>query len=508
MAIADFYYPFDSIDGDRPVTAAVERRFWGALFNDGVVGFDGFALTTISRGVYELGPGVGIVGGMVGGIKGSMRLTVPNPTAGTTYYVVMRASTYTQARNVAFTAAATTIYNANADQLDESGMRDLVLYRIDVDANGTLTVTDQRTYCTSFDAQQWAGKVAETVEGIKADAGAALEDVRTQLDAMGGTIEAAAAGLYGGAARQGFMNPQFLVNQRGRDIYSLTGGSMYTFDRWRVEVTGTATTPTRVDNIQDGARHALRLEFPALGTGTAAVELSQSIEGGVRTFCTDARAFTVSFDAFALEARPLVVEATQYAELGGEGVAFAQTVNVERGWKRYSITFNGSVELAETQLADVLKVAFVPAWIGNAARYGADNASAGVVYFANMQINEGAQALACYAKPYADELEACQRYYVALGSVSLPVGPTAAATAHTAPLPLTRRLYRVPTVTSTDRVGVLDRASVEVSSGDWHHGVTWMLSDDSANAPVFKVVDAGASRVCFGSLALDAEITD
>jgi hypothetical protein len=66
----------------------------------------------------------------------------------------------------------------------------------------------------------------------------------------------------------------------------------------------------------------------------------------------------------------------------------------------------------------------------------------------------------------------------------------------------------VPTVTSTDRVGVIDRASVEVSSGDWHHGVTWTLSEDSANAPVFKVVDAGASRVCFGSLALDAEITD
>ena len=506
MPIADFYYPFDSVNGDRAITAAVERRFWGTLFNDGVVGANGFAITNVSPGVYDIGPGIGIVGGIIGGTKEAKRVTVTGD-AGTSKYIILSANTYHAIRDVEIQTRATLQF-ADANQLEQSGVRDLVLYRVDIDANGNQTVTDQRTYCTSFDAAQWAGKVADAVENISADAAAAIKDVRAQLDTMGNTIEAAAAGLYGGAARQGFINPQFLVNQRGRDIYSLTGGSMYTFDRWRVEVTGTATTPTRVDNIQDGARHALRLEFPALGTGVAAVELSQSIEGGVRTFCTDARAFTVSFDAFALEARPLVVEATQYAEQGGEGVAFAQTVNVERGWTRYSVTFNGSVELAETQLADVLKVAFVPAWSGNAARFGADNASAGVVYFANMQINEGAQALGCYARPYADELEACQRYYVALGAVSLPVGPTAAATAHTAPLPLTRRLYRMPTVTSTDRVGVIDRASVEVSSGDWHHGVTWTLSDDSANAPVFKVVDAGASRVCFGSLALDAEITD
>lgn len=506
MPIADFYYPFDSIDGDRVITAAAERRFWSKLFNDGVVGTGGFAITKVSAGVYDIAPGVGIVGGMIGGTTTTKRVTVAGDP-GTTKYITLNGNTYPTIRKVSIEVVKTPQY-ASQEQLDAAGVREVVLYRVDIDANGVQAVTDMRTYCTSFDASQWASKIAEAIDNISADAAAALEDVRTQLDTMGNTIEASAAGLYGGAGRQGFINPQFLVNQRGRDIYSLTGGSMYTFDRWRVEVTGTATTPTRVDNIQDGARHALRLEFPALGTGVAAVELSQSIEGGVRTFCTDARAFTVSFDAFALEARPLVVEVKQYAEPGGEGVTFAQAVTVENGWRRYSVTFNGSVELADTQTADVLKVAFVPAWSGNAARFGADNASAGVVYFANMQINEGAQALACYARPYADELEACQRYYVALGAVSLPVGPTAAATAHTAPLPLTRRLYRVPTVSSTDRVGVLDRASIEVSSGDWHHGMTWTISDDSTDAPVFKVVDAGASRVCFGSLALDAEITD
>ena len=58
MADIDFYYPFDSIDGDRKTTAATERRFFGALFTDGVVGAEAFQAEQVDAGVYNIGAGV------------------------------------------------------------------------------------------------------------------------------------------------------------------------------------------------------------------------------------------------------------------------------------------------------------------------------------------------------------------------------------------------------------------------------------------------------------------
>ena len=68
MADIDFYYPFDSIDGDRKTTAATERRFFASLFTNGVAGGSGFAITQVSEGVYNIGAGVAIIGGAIGGI--------------------------------------------------------------------------------------------------------------------------------------------------------------------------------------------------------------------------------------------------------------------------------------------------------------------------------------------------------------------------------------------------------------------------------------------------------
>lgn len=514
MAIADFYYPFDSIDGDRPVTAAMERRFWGALFNDGVVGYDGFALTTISRGVYELGPGVGIVGGMICGIKNGMRLTVPNPTAGATYYVVMRASTYTQARNVAFTAAATTLYNANADQLDESGMRDLVLYRIDVDANGTLTVTDMRTYCTSFDAKQWAQVLNNAIADIESQSTEQLNAMRSLFEAAIDAADAETAGMFGAAGRQGFINPTFTVNQRGKASYGITSGSAYTYDRWKLVQSGKALAGAiMVKTEQDGARHALRIETAEFtGTGNVGrTGIAQNIEGGVRTFCAG-RQFTVSFDAKASSLCRLGIDARQIVESGGTATDVSRTVELDEQWRRYSVTFTGEATPTAGKVNDVLQIGFWVTFLGY-TRYGADQDGGHIVWLANMQINEGTKALACYARPYADELEACQRYYAALGMVSLAVGAPLAGSNQviTSPLPITRRFYRMPTATTYDRVGVAGRASVEIAGGGWRNGLACSLSSNSVDAPVFVVTNTDVSavtRVCFDAMALDAEITD
>lgn len=515
MTNIDFFYPFDSIDGDRVVTAAVERRFWGALFNDGVVGAGGFALTQADAGVYNIAPGVAIVGGIVCGITTAKQVTA-QPAAGVTLYIVLRANTYADGRTVKLTTTASP-YSMTAEQMEEGGYRDLVLYSVTGQSGGGYGLLDQRTYCTSFDAQQWADQTAGAVAEIRTDGAAAVAAMESQFEAATAAINAETAGLYGAAGRQGFVNPQFLVNQRGKASYGLTSGSAYIYDRWRATVGGSAAaSAVGFDTVQDGARHALSIVFPGFvaGTNAAAVALAQSIEGGVRTFCTGGRTFTVSFDAKASAARSLAVEVTQYLEAGGAySTLAAQTVSLTTSWTRYSLTFTGTATLTAEQLTDVLKVSFLPAWRGYTTRLGADNETAGTVYLANMQINEGSQALACYARSYADELEACQRYYVALGYVTLPVGAPLASTNQviTGPVPLARRLYRVPDVASTDRVDAAGYASAEVAAGGWRHGLAHTLSGNSTEYPVFVVTNTDASavtRVCFNSLALDAEIAD
>lgn len=515
MAEIDFYYPFDSIDGDRAITAAVERRFWGQLFNDGVVGAGSFAVSVVSAGVYEIAPGLGIVGGIVAGITEAKRLTVSGP-AGSTYYIVLRADTNTDQRKVSLVASQTR-YSQSADQMDAGGIRDLVLYSVDIDANGNQGILDQRIYCTSFDAQIYADQLAANVAKLEREGRAEVDALTNQLAA---TVEAAnteVAGMYGAAGRQGFINPCFLVNQRGKASYGLTSGSAYTFDRWRATVGGSAaSSAVTFATVQDGTRHALSVTFPGFvaGTDAAAVAIAQNIEGGVRTFATGGKQFVVSFDAKASAARSLAVEVTQYAATGTTGtVLAAQRVDLTTSWQRFSMVFTGTMSLTATQLADVLKVAFLPAWRGYDTRLGADNTAAATVYLANMQINEGTQALPCYAKPYADELEACQRYYAALGYVTLPVSATLASSNQviTGPVPLTRRLYRVPDVTATDRLSTTGYASLEVAAGGWRHGLAYSVSGNSVDYPVFVITNtdaSGVTRVCFNSIAVDAEIND
>lgn len=514
MADIDFYYPFDSVNGDRAITAAVERRFWGELFADGVVGYGGFAISTVSAGVYEIGPGLGIVGGAVGGIKTAKRISVSGP-AGSTVYISLRANTNTSQRNVTLVASQT-YYQQTADQLDAGGTRDLMLYSVTIGADGSYGVLDQRTYCTSFDAQHWAQILNNTISNIEDQSTEQLNALRSLFEAATDAANAETAGMFGAAGRQGFINPQFTVNQRGKASYGITSGSAYTYDRWKATVQGKAlSSAMMLQTVQDGQRHALRVDTKAFASSTSntgRAGLVQNIEGGVRTFAAGGKSFTVSFDAKANKACVIGVDAKQIAESGTAGTDLTRTVNVTTSWQRYSVTFTGSVTPTAAQLNDVLQVGFYFQFTGY-TRYGSDQDGGHTVYLANMQVNEGNAALACYARSYADELEACQRYYIGTGYVSLAVGATLNASNQviTSPLPIARRLYRVPNVTSTDRVNAAGYASAEVAAGGWRHGLSWSLSGNSVDYPVFVVTNtdgSGVTRVCFNSLGIDAEISD
>lgn len=515
MAEIDYYYPFDSIDGDRKTVAATERRFFNALFTDGVIGAGAFDAAETSAGVYSIGAGVAIVGGAIGGIINAKSITA-QPAAGATMHIVLRLDTASDARKVSMEAVSS-LAAATSAQLDEGGKLDLPLYSVTGNVGGSYTLLDEREYCTSFDNRRFTELFSAMLANMQKSAAAEIAAISQRFEAEVQAASTENAGMYGAAGRQGFINPAFAVNQRGADSYSLSGGTTYTFDRWLARIAGAATsTPVVVSREQDGQRIALVVHNKkyAEGTTAAASCIAQNIEGGVRTFCAGGRKFTVSFDAKASEACALAVEPVQFAKTGGAGASIAaQAVSLTTSWQRFSLTFAGTVTPAVDQMQDVLKIGFFFAWRGNSGRFGADQNAANTVYMANMQINEGDSALPCYVRDYGEELERCRRYYVALGFTSLSCGAQNASTGQvvTSPLPLTRAMRTQPAATFTDRANVVGAASAELEYGAWRNGLTCDMSAGSDDFPVFIVNNTDSSgivRVCFNSVALNAELMD
>lgn len=514
MADIDFYYPFDSIDGDRRTTAATERRFFDALFSDGIAGSGGFAISFVSEGVYSIGAGVAIVGGAIGGVINAKQVTA-QPAAGVTYYIVLRLDTTSAVRKITLEVVSS-IATATAAQLDNGGKHDLPLYAVTGQTGGGYGLLDRRVYATTFDNAAYTAKFNAMVAKLESEGNAAQSAMLSQFQAAIDEANAENAGLYGAAGRQGFINPTFTVNQRGKASYGLTSGSAYTYDRWKAIVSGRALSEAMtLQTVQDGARHALQIGTKTFATGTATVGragIVQNIEGGVRTFCAGGRSFTVSFDAKSAAACVLGVDAKQIAASGGTGTDQSRTVDLTTEWQRFSLTFTGTVDPTAEQLSDVLQIGFYFAFTGY-TRYGADQDAANTFYLANMQINEGTAALPCYVRPYGDELEACQRYFAAFGGVSLSVGATLATLnqAITCPLPLSRRMYRQPDVTFADRTGAAGVASAEIAAGGWRSGLACVVSSNSVENPVFVVTNtdsAAVTRVNFSSVAVNAEIND
>lgn len=510
----DFYYPFDSIDGDRVTTAATERRFFHDLYSDGVAGSGGFAIRFLGDGVFSIGKGTAIIGGAIGGLL-SERQIEAKPASGVTSFIVLRLETRAAVRKISLDVVSSPYTGTTQDQLDEGGVRDLVLYSVTGQTGGGYGVLDQRKQAASFDSAAYSANFTAMLSEMEANATDELNALSSLYQTSIDEVNNEASGLYGSAGRQGFINPTFIVNQRGKAKYGLTSGSAYTFDHWKLVQSGKGLAAAmEVMTEQDGARHALRFETSEFaGTGNVGrTGLVQNIEGGVRTFCAGGKSFTISFDAKASKVCNLGVDARQFAQTGGTAVDLSKTVSLSSNWKRYSLTFTGSVTPTADQIQDVLQIGFWVSFLGY-TRYGADQDGGHIVWLANMQINEGAAALPCYVRPYADELEACQRYYVKLGYVSLSVGATLASSNQviSSPLPITRRLYRMPDATPVDRAGVSGKASVEAAAGGWRNGLACSISNNSTDAPVFVVTNTDASavtRINFNSLEINAEIAD
>lgn len=516
MANIDFYYPFDSVSGDRKTTAATERRFFNALFTNGVVGTNAFNAQETSAGVYSIGAGVAIICGAIGGVVAAKSITA-KPAQGASGYIALRLDTTSTKRVITLEYTASLRTDTMA-QLENGGVYDLPLYKIEGLPGGGYGMLDEREYCTSFDAKRYEEEAAAEIGAVADSAEEQANAIIQQLSAALAAAKADNAGTYGAAGRQGFMNPCFNVNQRGAESYSVTSGATYTFDRWLARIGGAAASAAvNFLRMQDGQRTALKIENKTYTAGStaAASAVSQAIERGVSQFCAGAKKFTVSFDAKASAAQRLAVEPVQFLQAGGAGTAIkAQTVSLTTNWQRFSLTFTGTVTPTAAQVDNMLKVAFFFAWRGQTDRFGADQNAANTVYLANMQINEGTQALSCYCPAYVADMEACKRYYTRFDSVTLAAGAKNPATGKViaAPLPLTQGMRAVPIATPYDRAGTKGLATVEDSAAAWRNGLAVSMSTESNANPVFVVTDtvmsANVTRVSFSRVDLDAEYLD
>lgn len=512
MGVLTHSFPFDSVDGDRKITASAERRWWGALFSDGVVGADAFKVASFSASSFKHTAGVCVVGGAIGvSIGGTVLLSDSGLAVGVPVYIVARVDTNTAARKIQ-TIAVRNVETATAEQLENGAVHDLPLYKITLNSVGSVTATDIRKFANSFDKAIYSEEFAQVIAETKGEAQGEFDALAASMRAALAEVNAEIAGLYGSVGRQGFMNPTFDVNQRGAAEYVNEGGSAYTVDRWRSDVIGDVAGGVVVSTVQDGARHALKVETKpfASGNATAYSAISQAIERGVSTFCAGGESFTVSFDARADVPALLYVEPMQFAQEGGNGAAItAKVCQLTDEWERYSVTFEGTMT-PETG-ADLLRVAFVYAF-KNMPAYGGTQDDANAFYLANMQINKGSAALPCYVRAYGEELEACQRYFAAFDGLSLSVGATLATSnqAITSPLPLSRRMRKRPTVEAIDRAGVAGVATAEAVAGGWRNGLPFVVSTES-ELPVLVIKNTDGSeltRAVFRRVTADAEYMD
>lgn len=337
-----------------------------------------------------------------------------------------------------------------------------------------------------------------------------FQAIQDQADELISSITDNVSSMFGADGRQGFMNPSFRVNQRGKASYSLTSGNVYTFDRWMLRIgTLEANAPVVVSREFTGGKNALTIQnyvYKSGGIGASAIV--QTIEGGVRTFCAGYKQFTVSFDAKATNPQRIAVEPMQFASEVSDGVTIqAQIANVGTEWQRFSFTFTGSLDPAATD-EDALKIGFYFAWAGYQSRFGDVQNAENKIYLANMQINEGGTALLPYIPPVWADVQACRRYYRNSSTCQLTVGgqTTTARQVRTQELQFDD-MRKAPLFSFTDRAGAYNKASLYQVSGTYLDGLDAVVSTYRAKGVTLVITNTGvtAASAILGSWEANAE---
>lgn len=221
------------------------------------------------------------------------------------------------------------------------------------------------------------------------------------------------------AGRNRIINGDFRVNQRG--FISTSTVYAYGFDRWQGTFVGGTTTYSAgtpvMGELPESARAFARLATSGQAAAGDWANITQRIEF-VRTL--SGKTVTVSFWAKALSGTPKVaVSLTQHFGTGGSPSAnidiHVGQVVLSTSWTRYSLTVSLPSCLGKflgTSNTDQLALTL---WTSAGSSYNTPSGSLGIqnttIDIWGVQLEEGLVATTFEQKSYADELQACQRYY-------------------------------------------------------------------------------------------------
>lgn len=244
-----------------------------------------------------------------------------------------------------------------------------------------------------------------------ADVYAGLDEVQAAVDSLDSRM----------AGRNRLINGDFRVWQRGSTFAAATG-ARYTADRWLVNAQGSTISASRDDiaagggaggRLLAGSRHMLKLAVESAAGADNMALVQQRIED-VRTFA--GKRVTISFKARAtVDNFKVGLELQQSFGANGSTAAdsIGGAITLDTMWRWHQLTVDVPGIAGRTLgTDDYLQLSL---WLDAGATlagraFGAGQKS-GVVYLAEVQIEEGDIATDFDRRPEALELLLCQRYY-------------------------------------------------------------------------------------------------
>jgi hypothetical protein len=231
------------------------------------------------------------------------------------------------------------------------------------------------------------------------------------------TWTTASSGSSNVAGKNGVLNSNFSIWQRGTSIAGSAGSYLYTADRWQTNASTALTVSRQATGDTTNLpfiQYCARVQRNSGSTATAAAVLSQSFES-VNSIPYAGRTVTISFYArrganFSGASNQLevyLVSGTgtdQNAFVGGftgaTNVIF-QTPTLTTTWQRFS--YSATVGTTATQIAT--QFTYTPTGTAGAADFYE-------VTGVQVEIASSASAYSPNAATFQGELAACQRYYI------------------------------------------------------------------------------------------------
>ncbi|WP_313114743.1 hypothetical protein [Stenotrophomonas indicatrix] len=269
-----------------------------------------------------------------------------------------------------------------------------------------------------LDTIQANGKRGETQRPAFTKVNDNFADVYAGLDGVQDAVDGLESRMAG---RNRLINGDFRVWQRGT-AFSASTGARPTADRWLANAHATTLSASRDDiaagggaagRLIAGSRHLLKLVVESVAGADSMALVQQRIED-VRTFA--GKRVTVSFKARAtVDNFKVGLEFQQSFGTGGSTArdSIGGGVTLDTMWRWHQLTVDVPGIAGQTLGADsYLQLSlWMDAGANFAGRAFGAGQKSGVVYLAEMQVEEGDTATDFDRRPEALELLLCQRYY-------------------------------------------------------------------------------------------------